>query len=163
MFSFHGRAAILTLLPLLIAGAYGIIMQQYEENLRQGIDIGIEHALPGAVTFTRTADTRPQLIDVTNEGKETMFISLPEAWVRGEVRGGPLSSVAEDRPMFGYRRWHIPAGVTISFQSPLRWGGMTMHNPSGIPLRLKIITVNLKKETTEKEVSLMSDAPFFVP
>lgn len=163
MFSLHGRAAILTLLPLLIGGAYGIVQRERAELLKAPIDIGIEHSQSAAVSFTRSADTRPQFIDVANEGKETVFISLPAAWERGEVRGGALSSVAQDRPMFGYSRWRIPAGLTIAFKSSLRWDGATFHNPSGVPLRIKIITVHLKKGTSEREVYLLSNDPLRIP
>lgn len=163
MFTLHTRIALLTLLPLLLFASVRFVERQKEAlMLSDPVHIGIEHAGNAAIALTRTKDTQPQLIDIANEGKTLIQISVPATWERGEVRGALLSSIIAEEPMFGYRRWHLPGGATLSFENPLPWTGMTVQNPSGLPLRLRTVTVNIDSGRVMREVYLVSKEPLVI-
>ncbi len=164
MLTLHTRIALLTLLPILLWASVRFTQEQKAKDARdEPVLIGIEHTGNAALTLTRTVDRRPQLFDVTNERSETIRISLPAEWERGEVRGAPLTSITADEAMFGYRRWHLPGGATLSFRNPLPGSGMTVHNPSGLPLRLRVVTVDLGGNTTQRASYLLSDQSITLP
>lgn len=165
MFSLHTRIALLTLLPLLLWMTVRFVKQQRAIVTvpMPPIQISIEHTGNAAVTITRTMDTQPQLIDIANEGTGFIHIKLPDAWERGEIRGAPLAFITVEEPTFGYRRWHIPTGTTLSFTNPLPWTGMRILNPTALPLRLRTVTVNLEKKSVERESYLLSDESLTLP
>ncbi len=164
MGSLHARIALLTLLPVLLwASVRFVERQRLDDAAEPPVQIGIEHAGNAALTLTRTIGRAPQLIDVANDGAAAVRVSLPDAWRRGEVRGVPLAAIAADAPEFGFRRWHLPPGATLSFTSPLPPAGMIVHNPSGFPLRLKTVTVDLENNEVTREVHLLSEEPLEIP
>ncbi len=164
MLTLHTRIALLTLLPVLLWASIRFVERQKADiGVAEPVRIGIEHTGNAAVTLTRTKDTQPQLIDIANEGTAVVRVSVPAAWQRGEVRGAPLASIAGEEPMFGYRRWHLPAGATLSFRNPLPWTGMKVHNPSGLPLRLRVVTVDLEMDTVQRDSYLLSNNTLTLP
>ena len=163
MLSLHTRIAILTILPLVVWGAYVLGAREQGTTLPRPTDIGVEHTGAAAFTFTHTVNDPPLLIDVKNEGKETAYVSLPAIWERKEVRGAKLSQIEADEPAFDYRRWHIPAGATLSFRSKETWNGILVHNASEGPLQLSVVAVDLLHNTSAREAYLLSDVPMFIP
>jgi hypothetical protein len=163
MLTLHTRIALLTLLPVLLWGAVRFVEGQRAEPSRtEPLSIGIHHDGNAAVTLTKSVGTRPQLIDIGNDGAGTVRISLPASWERGEIRGAALASIVADEAMYGERRWHIPAGATLSFRNALPPRSWTIRNPSGLPLRLRIVTADMEAGTVEREVYLLAEEPVVI-
>ncbi len=163
MLSLHSRIAIVTLLPLMIWGAYELGTMKRDDMLPRPIDIGVEHLESASLILTHSMGMPPLFVDVQNDGQGDVLVSLPDTWQRKEVRNVPLASVFADEPMLGFRRWHLPAGGTVSFVSTDAWVGMMIHNSSTTPLKLRAVAVDVANETRSSESYLLSDEPMFIP
>jgi hypothetical protein len=156
----HLRIALFTLLGLLLWTALRFVSEQRATEIHaQPIAIAIEHAGNAAVTLTRSTKHMPQFVDFSNDGAQAIRISLPAAWERGEVRNAALSEIVTEEPSPGYRRWQLPAGATLSFLNPLPATAWTVHNPSGLPLRLRTVMVDIDSGRVMREVYLLSEEP----
>ena len=144
---------------------FGLASQTIEHSpalqnvLRQGtVDIGIEHSEPLAVRMEYSVRNTHGIMRIGSNSSETISISLPEQWERGEVTGAPLSQLRKDSPMFGYVRWHVPEKTTLTFKIPKVPEHMVLHNPSTAPLKLTVAKVDLETGTIEKDVLLVRDS-----
>jgi hypothetical protein len=120
------------------------------------VDIAVEHQSPAALTVTRTADGTG-LTDIRNDAPETLYVSIPEEWLRDEVRGVALSTVTATDASLGFKRWVIPTGATVSFRTSAPWNVLNIRNISEQTMRIAIVTVNLEQQTTETESYLIDD------
>tara|TARA_Y100000310_G_C20610920_1_gene777939 strand:+ start:887 stop:1387 length:501 start_codon:yes stop_codon:yes gene_type:complete len=121
------------------------------------VDIGVEHAEPLSLHFEYTEREGAAIVRISHRSNETVSISLPKAWKRGEVSGAPLAELRQDKATFGLVRWHFPprSGVTFSVKkAPLH---IVIHNPSLSPLQLKTANANLMEGTVEKDIFLVQD------
>jgi hypothetical protein len=157
MLSLHARIALIALLPLLIWGAYRIGAQKRLDGSLTPIEIGIEHTSPATITITRSSGGTIHLVDVANESAETIGISLPEAWVRGEVRRVPLASLTSNDPSFGFRRWQFPPRAIVSFDAVHPWNHVIVHNPSEVPLKIDVVSIDVVRSQTTTESYLVTD------
>lgn len=156
MLSLQVRVAVLALLPLLIWGTYRALSAERAQLARTPVEIGVEHRGSAAVAITHSVGGRTHLVDIGNEGQGEIHVSLPDTWTRGEVRGTPLASLVADAPSFGFRRWTIPPGATVTYRTPHDWRAVTIHNPTAELLRLKITTVDLTRDEADTEVYLLN-------
>ncbi|MBI3332268.1 hypothetical protein HYZ99_04940 [Candidatus Peregrinibacteria bacterium] len=126
-----------------------------------GTDIGIEHSEPLTVEFRfGVKQNAPSgLIEVTHDGTETVYVSLPDTWERREVRGRSLEDTPGEESEFGFVRWHIPQGATLSFRTAEMPRDLDMHNPSGIALKIRLVKVELMTGAVERNVILVKNAP----
>lgn len=163
MLSLQLRTAALALLPLLIWGTYRGLSAERAQLLRPPVEIGVEHGGGARIAVTYSTGGQAQLVDIGNDGREVVHVSIPEDWERGEVHGAPLAQLVTDAPSFGFRRWSIPAGATVSYRAPQGWSGLSIHNPSRELLRIRITTVDLARNTADTEVYLLQDARLDLP
>lgn len=120
-------------------------------------ELGIEHTQP--ITLSLTVSTRGAhgIADISHDGTGTAYVSLPASWTRREVRGASLADASSDPPVFGFTRWHLPAGSMVSFDVPVPPSTILMHNPSGVPLQVKLTRVDVVNNTVEHDSILVKD------
>jgi hypothetical protein len=123
------------------------------------VDIGVEHELPLALKIETSTLPGGTLIEIINDDKEEIFVSVPSIWEKREVRNVPLSSVRSDDPSFGFRRWHLPARAALSLRSAEAHKRFLVHNPSGAAMKVHFITVNLETEESRSEVVFIQESP----
>lgn len=162
MFSLHGKIALITLAFLALA-AIGKILPLAKETGTPPVplDIGIEHTLPLSLALTLTEGTKQSLIDIDQTSGGTVYITVPRIWKRTEVRGSAISAFTSEDTAELLRRWTLPANAGISFSSDETPANMRLHNPSGVPVKVQLTRVNLKKETSTYDVYLLKDG--FLP
>ncbi len=159
---FHGFLALSAVaLVGVVAFQSGALVQgsvmQTEDPLTA--DIAFEHQAPLAAHIKMSILKGEALIEVSHEGAETVFVSVPEHWRRSEVRDVPLHEVTSEPPMLGFTRWTLPAGATVTFYSLDAPTNVLVHNPGGMSLKVRGILVNLNKETTSQDIVLVQDEP----
>ncbi len=121
-------------------------------------EIGVEHVRPLSLSLTVSTNGKSGVVDLGHDGSGTAYLSLPSSWMRREVRGTTLAAVVADPPTFGFTRWAIPAGSTVSFAVPVAPETILLHNPSGVPLQIKLTRVDLVTQEVERDVILIQDA-----
>jgi hypothetical protein len=153
--SLHLRIAGMTFLLLILWGVTVLHTDPRNSPIEQ-IEIAVEHSSPTAVTLTRT-DDGIGITDIRNDGQETVFISIPEEWIRDEVRGATLSAVTATDASLGFKRWSLPPGATVSFRVDITWNGLRIRNISEETMRLAVTTIDLTTKTTETDSYLIDD------
>jgi len=143
----------------------GIAVQTMEQSpfvratLLQGtVDIGIEHTNPLSLRFEYTTRNGEALLRIVHSSDETIFVSIPAEWERGEVSGTSLSAVHKDKPTFGFVRWHFPPHSGITFSIEHAPENIVIHNSSEFPLKLRTANADLLAETVQRDVFLIQDA-----
>lgn len=127
------------------------------------LDLGIEHTQPMTLSLTLTKNDTQRMVDILNDAKETIAVSVPENWKRGEVRGATLLQITADAPSFGYIRWHLPAKASVTFATNNPFDQLNMHNPSGVLLNIRLTTVDLQKNTGDHQVYLVKEGSVKIP
>jgi hypothetical protein len=122
-------------------------------------DIGLEHAGALRLSVTASRDARPGFLEISHDGKETAFLSVPADWELREVRNAELASIPADPPSFGFRRWKVPGGAVLSFVIPAPSDGILLHNPSKFPVEVRTTLVHMRTQKIETETMLMKDNP----
>ncbi|MCF7844358.1 MAG: hypothetical protein K9M03_00835 [Kiritimatiellales bacterium] len=123
------------------------------------IEIGIEHELPLSISLSASELKGSGLIDIKQDGEETISVNLPSSWQRKEVRNVPLSEVTSENTSFGFKRYQMPAGASVTFTIPEYPDTMLIHNPSGITMKVNLKIVDLQTNTVETNVVLVQDSP----
>lgn len=157
------RIAGFALTLMLLTGLI-VLMTQKTANIPFIIaDIAVEHAQPLTIRLRVTRNRLLRLIELGHDAHSTIAISLPEEWQRGEVRGVPLSAVTSEPPSLGFRRWQIPAGAVVLFHSRSGFTNVRIHNPSGIPLKIRFTETDIEKNSSDHEVYLMKQDDLVIP
>jgi len=133
------------------------VQQSVFEPVR--VEIGVEHELPLSLSLSVSELKGSGLMDLHQEGIEEVFISLPSSWQRKEVRNVPLSSITEENTSFGFTRYQIPAGASVTFAILKYPDTLLVHNPSGVTLKVALTMVDLQTNTVETNVVLVQDSP----
>lgn len=125
----------------------------------QTVRLGIEHKEPLTVDFRFGVKNNAPigLIELTHDGKETVLVGLPETWERREVRGRSLEDTPADPPSFGFIQWHVPEGAILSFRAPGIPHTLDIQNPSSVPLKIRVVKVDLTTGAVERNVMLVTD------
>lgn len=162
------RFHIILSLGALIA-LFGIATQTIEHSpglktaLRNNtVDIGIEHSMPLSLRMEYSVHNDAAIMRIGSDATETISISLPEEWQRGEVSGASLSDLRKDDPTFGYVRWHIPQKTTLTFRISKVPDHLVLHNPGTSPLKLSIAKVNIQTGEVERDILLIRDSTVVV-
>lgn len=121
-------------------------------------ELGVEHTESLGLTMELSALHGKGIAEISHDGKETVFVSVPQDWTKREVRNVPISSVTSDPPSLGFARWHIPSGARISFTVPSAPSKIILHHPSDTPLKVDITRVNLDADTVDRDVILVQGA-----
>ena len=161
--SMHGKVIGITLIFLLLLA---ISSQWSAGNADSETDspvIAFEHGSP--MTFSLTVSRRGtvRIVEIDDNAKDTVFVSVPQDWRRTEIRGVALSSVTSQPPSLGFVRFTLPAHAGITFQSEGSWQHVTVKNPRHIPMTLKFTGVDGNKNTSVHDVILMKDQEVRVP
>jgi hypothetical protein len=96
---------------------------------------------------------------MSHDAAETIYVSVPSDWSRREVKGASLADVIADQPTFGFTRWHLPPGTTISFALRRPPASILFHNPSGVPVQVRLTRVDIEEKTIDRMNILVKDAP----
>jgi hypothetical protein len=123
------------------------------------MEIGIEHTQPFTLRLDLSISGQVGILELSHDAGEDVAISLPESWDLREVRGGALAEVPADPPALGFTRWHLPSAVTISFRLPEVPSVLLAHNPSEIPLQIRLTRVDLEDGSVSRNVVLMKNTP----
>ena len=154
----HTFGALLALFSVIIIGSQS--GDTLATLIQKPVDIGIEHTKPIAVTLEFTKRDGAGLLQIITESEEMVFISLPSAWQRTEVRNTSIEFVTADAPTFNYSRWHFPPNASISYRIPADApDSIVIHNPSHSPLKLSTVVVDLETGSVTRDVVLMKDEP----
>jgi hypothetical protein len=157
------RTLIGASIPFVLVVLYVISLQQPRNPSIPSLDIGIEHAATMTLSMTITQNDTQRMLDISNDTVEPIAVSVPTDWKRGEVRNVPLASVTADAPSFGYVRWHLPKDASVSFGTNHPFEHLNLHNPSGVPLKINAILVDLQKNTGDHQVYLVKEGAVMIP
>lgn len=159
--SAHGLAALVALIVFLIFAFTN--SKDVRESLlyKEGelIDIGIEHAQPLSLRLVAGLVKQNTFVEITNEGEESIKISVPTSWERAEVRDAALKDVLSEPSSFGFTRWTFPPKSTVSFRSPGIHTRFLVHNPSAVSIKIDFVTVDIEGNQAETKVILLKDSP----
>lgn len=125
---------------------------------RGTVDIGVEHSEPLSMRLEYTTRDKAALVRIAHDSSETVSISVPATWKRGEVSGASLAEIRKDDPLFGFVRWHFPPRSSMTFSLPQAPAHIIVHNPSLASLKLTSAKVDLENGTVQKDVFLIQDA-----
>jgi len=123
------------------------------------VHLGVEHTERLRLSLSVSRGKIPALLQVSHDGAETAFLSLPESWALQEVKNARIADVPADAPTFGFRRWHLPPGAILTLSIPSPPDGAVVNNPSRVPLELRVTRIDLLHQTTERDVYLTTDQP----
>ncbi len=157
--SIHGKTLLATLILVLFFGA---VVWSGEEDAGGTIDLTIEHSAPFSLTLSIGKRGEQRLLEVGNEGNQTIAVTLPESWERREVRNVPLASVVSHAPALGYAQWQLPPGALVSYRTMQPWQTIVLHNPSAIPLTIRLKKIDIATGKTDQDVILMKDKPLVI-
>ncbi|OGJ58749.1 hypothetical protein A2635_02630 [Candidatus Peribacteria bacterium RIFCSPHIGHO2_01_FULL_51_9] len=156
----HGPASTTALLVIIaIALGFSITKTRGISESESTAHIGIEHTEPLTLGITQKEQAGRAIIDIENSGNETVFVSIPDQWNMREVHGAPLKTMKEEEPSFGFIRWQFPPNVTVSFLAPLAPESLVLHNPSHIPIKVDVTTLDGTKNTGQRFVVLVQSSP----
>lgn len=163
MFSLHGKTALITLAFLAIAGIG--LMRPFEGGPAVGdaVLLTVTHSAPLSLALSLTEGAAGSLVDIDQTSGETIALDAPRAWKRTEVRRSPLSSVTSEQGEGDATRWTLPANAGISFSSESPVGTVTVRNPSGATLKIRLTRVNLAKQTSTYDVYLLKEGSLTLP
>lgn len=158
-----GRTLIGAFIPFALVVVFVLTRQGAVPKTVAALDIGVEHTQPMTLDITITKNDTLRMVEIGNDILETIAVSLPEHWKRGEVKYVALKSVTADPASFGYIRWHLPPKAIVSYKTNQPFEHLNMHNPSGVPLKIRLTVVDLLKNTGEHEVYLVKEGSVQIP
>lgn len=156
--SFHGKILLASIAVIAIIAAYTGISDLLAGPGPGLAEIAVEHDTPLTLSLDVAEGKALMLVHASHSGTHTIHMSVPEDWVRTEVRGVALSDVKREGASLGFVRWSMPAGAEIQFHTK-RFSTARFHNPSGVPLTVKLTVVDLQQRKTEREAFIVTDSP----
>ncbi len=157
------RTLIGASIPFVLMVLYIVSAEQPHTTPIAVLDVGVEHTTSMTLSMTITANDTLRVVDIENDATENIAISLPDTWKRGEVRNVPLKSITSEAPSFGYVRWTIPKNASVTFKTKHPFEHLSIHNPSGIPLKIRLTSVDLQKNTGDHQVYLVKEGSVQIP
>lgn len=162
--SAHGKTLFASLILVLFGASLTWQLQQGEVvDPPPSADITVEHRGSFGLDLRIGKGSPVSFLEIGNNGELPVDIALPQSWLRKEVRNVPLSSITADEPALGYVRWHFPAGAHVSFRTTVPWSSIIVRNPSKLPFKIQLATVNMETEEVTKDVILIKDKPVIIP
>ena len=158
------------LLSIIVIGTLTILLANHTRTTSLPAELGraeeaeiakiaVEHSAPIGISLELSTKANAGMLAVSHDSTEAVPVSLPESWKRGEVRDASLSSITADEPVFGFRRWIIPVGASVTFEMDTPPGILQIHNPSKIPLKVQSTRIDLETETINRSITLIKDEP----
>jgi len=136
-------------------------MRDFEATLltRSAADVGVEISAPTTIELDFSLLRGSAVIDIGyEEGQGRISVSVPDVWIRREVRGVPLEAIQDEAPTFGFRRFSMPRDATVSFRADTAPDTITLHNPTDLPLLVRLSHVDLEKDAFFRDVVLVQGA-----
>lgn len=161
-FSIHGKMLGLSIVPVLLLGV-ALALRSASPGEATPAMIAVEHDEPLALQLGLSMRGRARLIDIQQSGTRDILLGVPAGWRRSEVRGADLRAVTAEAPSFGFTRWRLPPGASVSFRTSGSWRQITVQNPQHRPLTVRLTTVDLDSDHAEHFVFLVKDEPVTVP
>ncbi|HAI98713.1 TPA: hypothetical protein DCL30_04230 [Candidatus Peribacteria bacterium] len=128
-------------------------------ELPPATDVIVEHTQPLTLSVSASVLKGVGILDVTNEGKETIALSIPTSWNRREVRFVALKAVTADASSLGSTRWSLPPKASVSFGLPTFPASVMLHNPSKVSLTVPLTLVNLFTGVSDRNILLVKELP----
>lgn len=128
-----------------------------EESTGTHSMIAIEHTTPLTLNITTITRRNHMLVEVGHDAEEVVHLSIPSSWERKEVRGIPLSEILTGSPSLGFTRMTLPGSGAISFALPSPLLHLTLRNPSGSPVQVRLTHIDLDTDTVDTETLLIQE------
>ncbi len=157
---FHGLISLAAFLAISFFNGEKVASMVHfqRSNIPHTVDVGVEHYLPLGLTIDVSALNDESITEITNsEGGELVYVSVPDSWERREVRKATIAEITSEESSFGFTRWKLPPGATISYRSTSVPESMVIHNPSKISLKVTTNRVDLEQDTIEHDVTLVQE------
>jgi hypothetical protein len=156
--SLHGKTLIASFVLVMFGGS---LLWQWQSNADPAAtyDVTVEHRSTFGLSISLGKSALSRFVEIGNQGDSPISVTLPETWQRMEVRNVPLQSVSAGEPSLGYVRWTLPAGANVSYRSADDWSMLVIHNPSKIPFKILLATVNVDTKETDRDIILVKDRP----
>lgn len=120
------------------------------------LNLAVEHGPDAHVAVLRSRGSGRNVMEFTTLSGSGVYMHLPSAWKRREVRSGALSDIHVTKSVSGYARWTAPQGVTASFWSEGN-GSWIIQNASSTPLLLELTDVDVRTGRTTHRTTIVSD------
>lgn len=156
--NFQGAPLLLGLTIVLCTLVAAGILARYAAGNTRTVDIGVEH--DGILHLTLRIGYRGEhaITEISHDGTDGAFLSLPAEWTLREVRNGQLGDIGKESPSFGFIRWRVPQTTAISFLSPTP-DRVTVHNASSGALTVRLSTIDFTTGQTTRDVLLIQETP----
>ena len=153
-------AAIVVALMMTIV----VLSHRKEKNMiLQFLDIGVEHTETATIGINVTKNDALRMVAIGNTSDQLMHVSVPEQWKRSEARGVALKDLHPEPPAFGYVRFALPAGASVTFTSNIPFNHLRIQNPSGQLLKIAYTTVDLMTNDAVHDVFLVKEGNVELP
>ena len=119
------------------------------------VAIGLEHDAQASITMLLARKEGAGYASVSNESDVPLFISLPADWKRTEVSGASLEAVKAEIPVFGFKRWTLPAKSAMKLEFPSAPSMLLFDNSSPSIAMVDLTTVDLGTRAAENKVVLV--------
>lgn len=149
---------VLALLGVVDRNVFSAALGNAEKTVPEvAIDIGLEHDGPVDLGLLVARKAPLGYVEVSNTSNAPLKISLPEGWVRTEVRGGSLWLVTEEDPEFGYIRWMLPPKMTMVMTTKKAPDVITFHSPSGQTASVRVKSIDLVSSAKNERTLLFQN------
>lgn len=158
----HVKIGFLALCIALLLGVPAALLSGAHDRTQKETTVAVEHSAPAAMRVARLASSGTNIYEITFTGSGTMAVHLPSSWKRTEVRGAPIASMVAEPQQWDYVRWTMPSDATARFETP-NPGRVTLLNPSGIPLTVTAVRVDVERRERQEDAMIVTDDPFVLP
>lgn len=160
MFARHALLAACALVFFVAVAFSGPNMPVFRSS---GTDVALvaEHEGPAGMKITFSTAEGERLVTI-GANTADVRLSLPQEWVRQEVRGANLSDVRQEEAGLGYVRWVFPAGSDVHFRSTRGWKTLTLHNSSPAPLKVDFVRIDPLSQESTYDAFLVADTPLLL-
>ena len=156
----HGTASTAAFLMIVaIALGFSVTTTRGISEAEKTAHMGIEHTEPLTLAITQKEQAGRAIIDIESSTDETIFVSVPDQWKMREAHGAPLTDIQAEEPSFGFIRWQFPPKVTVSFLTPLAPDSLILHNPSQIPIKVVVTTLDAANNSGKRSIVLVQNSP----
>jgi hypothetical protein len=155
----HGitsAASVVVIGAVLLFGQRGFL-HRAPSPLGPTTDIALTHSAAVILSLAASSGKDPSLIELSQDGPETVTLDVPASWTLREVRGAALSAVPSQKVDLTYTRWQLPAHVTLSFHASA--DSLTVHNSGRTTLLIKYKRVQLSTGRVIADSILLQDKP----
>ena len=120
-------------------------------------EIAVEHARPIELSFAVSTKGGAGIVELAVTGEDETFVSVPEHWIRREVRGVPLAHVTAEPAALGFVRWKFPESAVVGFRMEDAPGSLLLFNPSRVPVKVSVSFIDLDTGDSARDVVLVQD------